>query len=354
MAIALISFQQLVTGWVQFIYYGITIRAGDPKPQPGSLRFMKHRRRIHTLVIISYLFYTIYEAHYQIQRSGDFYRELGIRPDADDRGIKLRYRRLATMYHPDKQAFQDTSGSSEARFVQLKLAQDTLLDPVKRFAYDRFGPDILAWKHCSSIYDYLSAGFQAIAPYYAGTAFIMILMGIIGFLERGRYWRYVTFFALLLFESHTLTRPYFPPLTVKIINPILARFTAEPPYLPFQQLILARKVVVTLFIAFSQLGPVLQEAQASSQPSNKEESLLQQLNRLEQATADADEETSRLLALDMAPFANDEQALKDIRVKLKEFLVQNTIRSDPEVRDLLGQVLKKRRVGAPAGAKGMR
>ena len=62
-------------------------------------------------------------------------------------------------------------------------------------------------------------------------------------------------------------------------------------------------------------------------------------------------EATRLLALDMAPFAGDEQALKDLRGKMKEWLVQNTIRADPEVRDAVGRVMGSRKDGPPSRAR---
>ncbi len=97
--------EQLVTGWVQSIYYGITIRAGDPKPQPGSPRYLKHRRRIHILVVFTYLLYTIVEADYEIRRGRNFYQDLGLSPDVNDKAIKSRFRRLyvlAPAYHPQR------------------------------------------------------------------------------------------------------------------------------------------------------------------------------------------------------------------------------------------------------------
>ena len=87
--------KQLVTGWVQTIYYGITIRAGERKPQPGSARYTKHRRRIQILVISVYLLYNIYEADWEIRRAGDFYQDLDLSsPHVGDKDIKLRFRRL--------------------------------------------------------------------------------------------------------------------------------------------------------------------------------------------------------------------------------------------------------------------
>ena len=44
----------------------------------------------------------------------------------------------------------------------------------------------------------------------------------------------------------------------------------------------------------------------------------------------------------MAPFAGDEAAVKELRGRVREWLVQNTIRADPEVRDAMGRVLAAR------------
>ena len=78
---------------------------------------------------------------------------------------------------------------------------------------------------------------------------------------------------------------------------------------------------------------------------------MQQLARLEQTSKALDIEASRLLAFDMAPFADDEAGVKELRGKVKDWLVNNTIRADPEVRDAIGKVMGRRRLGAPAGAR---
>ena len=108
---------------------------------------------------------------------------------------------------------------------------------------------------------------------------------------------------------------------------------------------------VTLFIAFSQIGPLLHPPSPIS--DNSEQATRQQLDRLENTAKAADMEASRLMGMEMSPFVGDEQALKEVRGKVKEWLVQNTIRNDPEVRDALGNLLK-RRVDAPTGARGNR
>ena len=84
-----------------------------------------------------------------------------------------------------------------------------------------------------------------------------------------------------------------------------------------------------------------------------EEKLLDiHLNGLEESVGFADKEAERLMAMEMAPYVGDPRAVKEVQARVKEWLVQNTVRSDPMVRDALGNVLKRRRADAPAGARG--
>ncbi|KAI4249625.1 MAG: hypothetical protein L6R40_000414 [Gallowayella cf. fulva] len=344
----------LVTGWIQSLYYGITIRAGDPKPQPGTPRHTKHRRRIHIAVIATYLLYTIYEAAYWVRVEGDFYQDLDLPVDVDEKKIKARFRRLAAIYHPDKAVNPEEHAIAEIYFVKLKTAQDTLTDATKRFAYERFGPEVLKWQHVSSIRDYLFVGLQNAAPLYGGSVMVMILLSLLGLSIRGSrnakrftQWRYLIFACLALVEYHTLTRPYWSPILTKVLNPFLTTFTSYPSILPFQFIALAHKATFTFFIALGQLSPLF-APQSPPSSSGMDE---QQLQRLEQLAQSTDIETGRLLALEMAPLMGDEAGQNDMKGRVREWLVQNTIRADPEVRDAVGKAMQKRRVGAPAGAR---
>lgn len=106
------------------------------------------------------------------------------------RHYKLTLTHRAAVYHPDKVATSGDDAPSDSIFVQLKLAQDTLLNPTKRFAYDRFGPDVINWQHCSSVGDYILVGLKAAAPMYLGSAIFMIFLGVTGYLQWGRFVSY--------------------------------------------------------------------------------------------------------------------------------------------------------------------
>ncbi|AEO62451.1 uncharacterized protein THITE_2106630 [Thermothielavioides terrestris NRRL 8126] len=353
----------LVTSWTQSLYYNITIRAGDPKPQPGTPRFAEHRRRIHILVVALYLLYTIYEADYEVQRAGSFYADLGVPLNATEREIKSRFRRLAAVYHPDKAAGSPNAAADvNAYFVHLQTAADTLSDPARRFAYERFGPDVLSWTpRCVTVRDFVARGAQALVPYYGAAAAVLYGLGFLGYLEWGRFERWLVLAALFLFEAHCVTRPAPPAVLDRVVNPLLVWLSRgrRPPYLQFQAIALARKLSVTVYIAFSQIGPLLtadtsggQVVTGGRKGADDEAALRQGLERLEKTVRLLDADAARLLEMEMVPFAGDEETRKSMWAKVKEWLVQNTIRADPMVRDALGRSLAKRRMNAPAGARG--
>jgi molecular chaperone DnaJ len=66
----------------------------------------------------------------------DFYETLVVPRTATDDDIKQSYRKLATQYHPDRNA---GSKEAEERFKEITEAYDVLRDPQKRAAYDRYG-----------------------------------------------------------------------------------------------------------------------------------------------------------------------------------------------------------------------
>ena len=63
----------------------------------------------------------------------DYYKILGVKPDASADEIKKAYRRLALQYHPDK---NPGDKQAEEKFKEIAEAYDVLSDPEKRKKYD--------------------------------------------------------------------------------------------------------------------------------------------------------------------------------------------------------------------------
>ena len=164
----------------------------------------------------------------------------------------------------------------------------------------------------------------------------------------------------MTFEFHTITRPYYLPFASKLLNPFFTRFTSHPPLLPFQQLILARKFVLTLFIAFSQLGPLLQKSRQQHAKGPQQDLIYQyqQLNRLDQIARISESQSNSLLNQELAPFAfsrgDDEHELAriDLRTRIKQWAVQSKVRHEPEVRHAVQRVVAERSIERSDGLVG--
>lgn len=73
--------------------------------------------------------------------------------------------------------------------MALKQVYDVLSDPVKRFAYDRFGPEVMEWRYCNTVYDYLVRGGTGMVPYYVGSLGFLVILSVLGKAEFGRWVR---------------------------------------------------------------------------------------------------------------------------------------------------------------------
>ncbi|GAB1580389.1 molecular chaperone DnaJ [Phyllobacterium phragmitis] len=66
----------------------------------------------------------------------DYYETLGVNRGADEKTLKSAFRKLAMQYHPDR---NPGDHEAERKFKEIGEAYETLKDPQKRAAYDRFG-----------------------------------------------------------------------------------------------------------------------------------------------------------------------------------------------------------------------
>ena len=76
----------------------------------------------------------------------DYYEVLGVDKNASEQDIKKAFRKLAMMYHPDRNKAKD----AEAKFKEINEAYSVLSDKQKRATYDQFGHDGLNQQGFSS------------------------------------------------------------------------------------------------------------------------------------------------------------------------------------------------------------
>jgi curved DNA-binding protein len=69
----------------------------------------------------------------------DYYEILGVPKDADEKAIKVAYRKLARKHHPDVNPAN--KAEAESRFKEINEAYEVLSDKDKRAKYDQFGAD---------------------------------------------------------------------------------------------------------------------------------------------------------------------------------------------------------------------
>ncbi|KAH7086074.1 hypothetical protein BKA63DRAFT_501033 [Paraphoma chrysanthemicola] len=345
----------LAAGWVQAVLYSIFVRAGDPKPQPGSARFIKHRRYILMAVYFAYFAFTIYEVDFNLQRSSNAYNQLGVPIDVDENGINSRFRKLTIKFHPDKIGAGVDRELANQYFVHLKTMRDIVLDPAKRFAYDRFGPEIFAQcPSCITIKDYVDSVLLTAATTYGAFFIVLIGANALGFLTDGSYWRYLGLLAVAMFEIRTATRPDHPPFLTQYLNPLMASLNLRPAYLPFQLTAIIKKASISAAQFLGLLMPLYRDdPQRPTKPTDDtEDARHKQLDRLSAFVAETNKDSGRLLELESIPYRDNEKAKSELREALKKYMVQNVVHQEREVRNAIGESMARRRTGVPHGAQG--
>ncbi|CAL0319934.1 unnamed protein product [Lupinus luteus] len=71
----------------------------------------------------------------------DYYNILKVNRNASDEALKKAYKRLAMIWHPDKNLVNKSE--AEAKFKRISEAYDVLSDPQKRQIYDLYGEEAL-------------------------------------------------------------------------------------------------------------------------------------------------------------------------------------------------------------------
>ncbi|PPQ63754.1 hypothetical protein CVT24_004263 [Panaeolus cyanescens] len=250
-----------------FVYKSALI---TPPAQAGNAQHRRHYAVAFAFVICSYLVYTLAQSSWNMKPS--FYEILGVPPTVDENGLKLAFRSFAKRYHPDRVGPQ-----GEELFMYVRDAYEALKDPVVRFAYDRFGPDVIGWrKTCKTQREFMNQGLMVSSGYHIVTGIALLFWSAIGRPSSVSFWRYVLFGALFAAELSFILSP-FPTESSSLLaqSSILSSlFNVSPtavstwqpfkfsiletlfPYrVPYQHILFLHQVFMILSIALSRVVP---------------------------------------------------------------------------------------------------
>ncbi|KAK0529637.1 hypothetical protein OC834_003614 [Tilletia horrida] len=257
----------------------------------------EHQKYARALVVGAYLLYSLLGALVAVFRPevGNHYAILNIAYDDDADAIKKSFRKLARQYHPDKLTDENRE-KGEAFFLIVRKAHDTLTDPMKRFAYDRFGPAVLDWREPKTLREYMAHGFKESVLFYVfNPLFHSILIWIHGSRVDG-YWRFAHPIATAAVEYYLLTRPTRPRLLASLF----------PLMTPREYVLILHHCYTALIMAFAQLGPLFPPRQYgpanATEKKQLEDAALALAEGIKMLSKAAEAEAGGLLIKELEPF----------------------------------------------------
>ncbi|GAA99101.1 uncharacterized protein L969DRAFT_17138 [Mixia osmundae IAM 14324] len=236
------------------------------------------------VVIGGYLLYTVVQAYRKTLLTGNFYSDLGVaRPwekaEFDENELRVKWRRLARVYHPDKSqasAGPEDQAARDALFLRMRGAYEVLASEKQRRAYTRFGSDLIAscGNRCSTDRDYILAYVNQSLVYYIMFLVLMLVFTFGG--PKGSqgsfYWRIVGLLSLMSFEYSLILAPINVSLSVSKQSLVNRMFTAAPSalrLLTFEAVSVFRQFFISFSCAVTQLGPLLSAELAAPVPLPK-------------------------------------------------------------------------------------
>ena len=138
------------------------------KPQTqNSPQWAKDRSKCYLLVVGLFLIYSVVSAEADL--GINYYQNLKVSPSVDDKSLRAAFRAQSLIYHPDK-----NTGEDEQIYISITTAYEVLKDPVKRNAYDHFGPNALkSCEKCLTFKEFLMDSFEGVLIFY-GTSFVVV------------------------------------------------------------------------------------------------------------------------------------------------------------------------------------
>ncbi|KAJ7503129.1 hypothetical protein B0H11DRAFT_2223222 [Mycena galericulata] len=276
---------------LRILHYGCSHFLGIPAPQAGTYEYQRHYRYTYAVVVLGYLIYTMVQGSNSMLPN--YYEILGVSPTADDNALKLAFRQFAKKYHPDRVGPQ-----GETLFITVRDAFEALKNPTVRFAYDRFGPDVLGWSHCSTPSEYLRNGLTHSAGYHIVAGAVLVFWTAIGEQSPVAFWRYVLYVSLFASELAFILSPS-PSLTSSslLLGPI-SRTTEGPSHRTVLHVLFPRRVAYQHILFLHQLFLFLSIALSRVAPQffpDSAQVTAAMTQRLLQLVGAADREASQLL-----------------------------------------------------------
>ncbi|KAG0245036.1 hypothetical protein BGW41_004293 [Actinomortierella wolfii] len=313
----------LVTNVLHGIYrsvkYPVDSRA---KPAVNTPKYVRTHNRIYCLVILGYLLYTIVEVYYSLPPN--YYNLLDIDFHSfSQKQLKKNFRMASLMYHPDK-----VGAEGAEIFVTLREAHDVLNDPVARIAYNKFGPNIARCSTCKTTKDYVMTGISSLYSFHAGTLVILILMSVLGKAQFGRYWRFLTLLGMAALELAMVVRS----------EPIRALSWIFPNRVTFEQLTILHQIYVSVFIAISQIGPIIMPSR-----TNRMDEIKDLVDRNEMLTALIYQESLQHMASTFEIFREDRAGYTRLKNQMSKLALDARLTADQLLNEAQSSVNKRLR-----------
>ncbi|KAJ7108440.1 hypothetical protein C8R43DRAFT_187412 [Mycena crocata] len=245
---------------LKVLHYVLSTFRGIPTPPPGTFEYQRNYRYTFAVVVLGYLIYTMIDGSKSMLPN--YYEILGVVPTADENALKLAFRQFAKKYHPDRVGPQ-----GEALFITVRDAFEALKNPTVRFAYDRFGPDVLTWNHCSTIAEYLHHGLVQSMVYHIVAGAALVFWTAIGETSPVAFWRYVLYVSLFASELALLLSPSpsLMPSSKLLLGPLTHPSEGPshrtilhvlfPGRVPYQHILFLHQLFLFMSIALSRVAP---------------------------------------------------------------------------------------------------
>ncbi|KAF8903029.1 hypothetical protein CPB85DRAFT_1377113 [Mucidula mucida] len=280
-------------------------------PQPRTPTYVQHYRFTFAFVVLAYLAYNLIQGARGVEPN--FYELLGVERAVDESGLRVAFRAFAKRYHPDK-----VGANGEQAFMYARDAFEALKDPVVRFAYDRFGPDVLQWSRLSTPREYLHHGLLRSVGYHIVTLLTLFVLSSIGRPSPVAFWRYLLFVGFLVMEVAVLLAPTPLPLTrpTAFLNSLFPRRVA------YQHVLFLHQLFLFLSMALSRVAPTLFLPPPA--PPDKVTTLSQIANR----------EATILLQTELhsiqpsSSFPEHKRAMEGLAQEMENMIIETNVRKD--------------------------